>query len=213
MVESALGSGCRISRAVGPQHRHEVADLGKNGARRSANRGQRFLRLVGAHINRRGCHTCVETDHRDLVRDSVVQIAGDPQTLLAHPTAGFGFPRSFSPLGSLLDRRDIRTSRSRAITRSCAERDDESELQDAGIDDAPHRAEKRQQDDSGCRARPHRKAPTPTDSRGDMEHGGSQSHRDSRRERASERRSRSRSSASKLPSSDSSAARSAPSSR
>jgi hypothetical protein len=49
----------------------------------------------------------VQVDHRDLVREQVVQVTGDPQPFLGHPPQRLGFLGLLGPPGPLGDAVDV----------------------------------------------------------------------------------------------------------
>ncbi len=77
----------RVGLRTGPHDGEQPPQLTLCLAPRGLDRAQRFARLVGPCFEEVIGRTCLHHDHRDAVRDHVVQLAGDARLLLCHGSA------------------------------------------------------------------------------------------------------------------------------
>ena len=80
--------GCRVLLGVLAEHAEQAAHLGQPGPGGVADRGEPLCARGGQPRRGRPAGLCLHRDHRDVVRDHVVQLAGDPGPLPACQVIG-----------------------------------------------------------------------------------------------------------------------------
>ena len=80
--------GCRVLLGVLAEHAEQAAHLGQPGPGGVADRGEPLCARGGQPRRGQPAGLCLHRDHRDVVRDHVVQLAGDPGPLPARQVIG-----------------------------------------------------------------------------------------------------------------------------
>ena len=98
-----------------------------------------FPSSIGAGCQRLTRDAGVETDHRDLVGDHIVQIAGDAEAILGDAPRCLGIPCRLRALSAPHDLGDVPPSASYGVPERCAEPDRHDDLECRGKDETPAR--------------------------------------------------------------------------
>ena len=153
-AQIGLRGGGRVV-VIGAQHLQESADLAQDGARRMADGGERLLCLVRTGVDRGGGDPRLEADDRDLVRDRVVQVASDPESLFADPPLCFrlaGLLGPFCPFGHGLD---VLPPRASGLAEGAPHGDGQRELHHLRIPPVAGHQRDDNDDDEGAHAHDH----------------------------------------------------------